>query len=172
MSYMNRNDLNAFAGLFAPRMAMQLGQGQIPIAPYPLWDAFGHGQRFGVEGLPFLQPGYGGARPGVFRDGQFRRWQRDVLYPQLQDAIYGPYRRAPHPRIRGRRPYGVRGLGGKPFGVVARPRQQPLHLLRWDRRGLPYHANDQLDFWDTDEFDDEWIDYDEDDLLEDMWHII
>jgi len=171
MSYIHRSDLNTISGL-GPQMAMALGSGQIPTAPYPFWDSAGHGQHLGLGGLPFLQPGFGGAKSGVFQDGQFRRWQRDVLYPQLHNAVYGPQRRVSYPRMRAKHPYGVRSFGGKPYGVVTRPRQHPLHLLRWGRRDLPWHSNDPLDFWDIEDFDDEWTDYDEGDLLDDMWRII
>lgn len=162
-------------------MALSHGGGRIPGAPFPHWDARGYGlHHFGA--LPFLNPGFGAMNPRIVRDGDWRRFQQNYLFPQAYrmlggggySGLYGgggmmPYGGFRRPRGRGRYlGYGVRGLDGRRWGGpggmgLVSARSPPLHVRRFPRRGYPHFIEDPMDMHDAyDIFDaeeaDSWYD--------------
>jgi hypothetical protein len=205
--YLHSNSLHALGNYALASLGglpdMTLGPSigsRIPQYPWPYWDAHGHGiDRIGLGSLPFMYPGLGLGMmdPSVFRDGSFGRWQRRELWPAVMRGMYGggyygpyggrramvPYgsygRRRYTPFARRYPGYGVRGLGGRRYGLVGygmrRPRMPPLHIHRTRRRGYPYSEDSIDDLIYDDLYDEEGPPFyespwdDEEEYLDDMY---
>lgn len=158
--------------------------GRMPRYPWPYWDTYGHGiDRIGPTSLPFMYPGFGLGLvdPRVFRDGSFGRWQRRELWPAVMRGIYGGGYFGPcggrgatvsygshgrqwyPPFARRYSGYGVRGLGGRRYGLVGygmrRPRMPPLHIYRTRRRGYPYSEDTIDDLIYEDQYDEDGLSF-------------